>query len=286
MIDQRVAIIGGTGQFGQHMGEELEKEGNEIVISGRSVEKAEKVAELYGWDYGESKDVVEDADVVIVSVPIDVTVDVIHEIGSSVPDDALLCDVTSVKQEPVEAMKQYSDEVLGMHPMYAPTNSIKGQKVALCPEKGKKWTEMQEFWEDNGAHVNLTDPETHDKAMSIVQGLIHFSELVIADVIRKSDTAADEMEDYSTPIYQLVTDLTARMLNQKPELYGSIQSNNPENEVIRDKFVDSAEDLKDVVKDKEAFTERFEELGKEFDLEASQERTDELIEFLSNDLRD
>jgi prephenate dehydrogenase len=30
-------------------------------------------------------------------------------------------------------MKDYSGEVLGMDPMYAPTNSIKGQKVVLCP---------------------------------------------------------------------------------------------------------------------------------------------------------
>jgi prephenate dehydrogenase len=285
MIDQTIAIIGGTGQFGQHMGEHLE-DGNEIVISGTAVEKAEKVAEKHGWDYGTSEEIVEDADIVVISVPIDVTVDVIHNIGSKIPEDALLCDVTSVKQEPVEAMKNYSNEVLGMHPMYAPSNSIKGQKVALCPEKGDKWTIMEEFWEENGAHINVTDPETHDKAMSIVQGLIHFSELVIADVIRKSDNAADEMEDYSTPIYQLVTDLTARMLNQKPELYGSIQSNNPENEVVRNKFVESAEELKQTVKDKEKFADKFKELGKEFDLETSQKRTDELIEFLSNDLRE
>lgn len=285
MIDQKIVIIGGTGQFGQHIGEHLE-DGNEIVISGSAVEKAEKIADKHNWGYGKSEHIVENADIVIISVPIDVTVDIIHNIGSNIPKDALLCDVTSVKQEPVEAMENYSDEVLGMHPMYAPSNSIKGQKVALCPKSGDKWTIMEEFWEEHGAHINVTDPETHDKAMSMVQGLIHFSELVIADVIRKSDNAADEMEDYSTPIYQLVTDLTARMLNQKPGLYGSIQSNNPENEVVRNKFVESAEELKEVVKDKDEFADKFEELGKEFDLGASQKRTDELIEFLCDDLRE
>ena len=258
------------------------EEGNEIFISGSSLEKAEKIAEKHGWSYGASEEIVKDADIVIVSVPISVTVDVIENIGPNVPKDALFCDVTSVKQRPVEAMKKFSDEVLGMHPMYAPSNSIKGQKIVMCPVKGKKWTVMEEFWGENGADLHFTDPETHDQAMSFVQGLMHFSELVVADVIRKSDFKGDDMQEFSSPVYRLITDLTARMLNQKPDLYGSIQSENPENEDIREAFKESAEDLSEIVEDEEAFAKRFEELGEQFDLEGAQERTDKVIEFLSD----
>jgi prephenate dehydrogenase len=284
MKDRKIAIVGGTGEFGQHLGRRLQDE-NQINISGSSVENAEKVAEEYGWDYGRNKEVVRGADIVIVSVPIHVTIDVIEEIGPEVERDALFCDVTSVKRKPIEAMKKYSDEVLGMHPMYAPSNSIKGQKIALCPVKGEKWKLMEEFWRDYEAHINFTDPETHDKAMSIVQGLIHYSELVIGDVMRKSGLSEEDLEPFSTPIFQLLTDLTARMFNQKPELYGSIQSENPESENVRKMFAESAEELQDVIGDKQKFAEKFEELGKEFDLEKSQQRSDKVIEYLSNDLR-
>ncbi len=281
MIDQRIAIIGGTGKFGQHLGEHME-ENNEIVISGSSLEKAKEVAENYEWDYGDSEEIVQDADIVIVSVPISVTVDVIESIGPHIPEDTLFCDVTSVKQRPVEAMKKYSDEVLGMHPMYAPSNSINGQKVVMCPIKGKKWTVMEEFWKQNGADLHFTDPEEHDKAMSFVQGLMHFSELVVADVIRKSDFKGEDMQEFSSPVYRLITDLTARMLNQKPGLYGSIQSENPQNDDIREAFKESAEDLSEVVTDEEAFAERFEELGEQFDMDGAQRRTDKVIEFMSD----
>jgi len=284
MIDQKIAIIGGTGKFGKHLARNLEDK-NEIIITGRTIERAKEEAEGESWTPMNQKEAVKDADVVIVSVPISVTVDVIHEVGPHVPDDALFCDVTSVKKKPVEAMKEYSDEVLGMHPMYAPSNSIKGQKIVLCPEKGKKWTEMEEFWIENGGDIHVTDPESHDKAMSIVQGLMHFSELVMADVIRKLDLGGEDTDEYSTPIHQLLTDLTARMLNQQPGLYGSIQSENPENEKIRDNFIESAEDINEIVGDEEAFAEKFEELGEEFDLEGAQERTDKVIEFLSNEVR-
>ena len=284
MIDEKIAIVGGTGQFGQHLGENLE-ENNDVVISGKTVEQAEKIAEKHGWEYGESKEIVRDADIVIIAVPIAVTVDVIHEVGPQVPRDALLCDITSVKKKPVEAMKEYSDEVLGMHPMYAPSNSIEGQKIVLCPEKGKKWTLMETFWMDNGADIHVTDPESHDKAMSLVQGLMHFSELVVAETIRKADMTGSDMEEYSSPVYQLITDLTARMLNQKPGLYGSIQAENPENEKIRESFIESAEDIRELIGDEEAFADKFEKLGEEFDLEGAQNRTDLVIEFLSDEVR-
>ena len=284
MIDQDIAIIGGTGKFGKHLAEKLE-DSNNILVTGRNLQRAREACEGESWTPMKQEEAAEKADVIIVSVPISVTVEVIHEIGPHVSDDTLLCDVTSVKKKPVEAMKEYSDEVLGMHPMYAPSNSIKGQKIVLCPEKGKKWTEMEEFWSRNGGDIHVTEPEAHDKAMSIVQGLMHFSELVMAETIRKSDLEDPELEEYSTPIYQLLTDLTARMLNQKPGLYGSIQAENPENEKIRENFIESAEEIRELVGDEEQFAEKFYELGDEFDLEGAQERTDRVIEFLSNDVR-
>lgn len=284
MIDQKIAIIGGTGKFGKHLARNLEDK-NEILVTGRNLKRAEEACEGEKWKPLKQEEAVKKADVVIISVPISVTVDVIHEIGPHISDDTLLCDVTSVKKKPVDAMKEYSSEVLGMHPMYAPSNSIQGQKIVLCPENGKKWTEMEEFWSRNGGDIHVTEPEAHDKAMSLVQGLMHFSELVVAETIRKSDMGGADMSEYSSPVYQLITDLTARMLNQKSGLYGSIQSENPENEKVRERFMESAEDLREVIGDEEAFAEKFEELGDEFDLDGAQRRTDEVIEFLSNEVR-
>ncbi len=279
MIDQEIAIVGGTGKFGQHLGKKLSKN-NEVRISGRNSSEAEKIAEKHGWSHGTNQEIVEDADIVIIAVPISVTLEVIKEVGPKISEEALICDITSVKQEPIEEMKKYSEQVLGMHPMYAPSNSMQGQKIVLCPEKGKKWTEMEEFWIEHGAETHITDPETHDKAMSLVQGLMHFSELVVADVIRKSELSGEDMEEFSSPVYQLITDLTARMLNQSPELYNSIQSQNSENEDIRQDFVESAEDMAGLIGEK-GFEKRFNELGEEFDLEGAQNRTDNVIEFLS-----
>jgi prephenate dehydrogenase len=285
MKNQKVAIVGGTGMFGQHLGKKIETD-NQILISGRTEEAASKVGERHGWEYGRNTEIVKEADTVIVAVPISATEEVIHEVGPHVPEDALFSDITSVKQKPVEAMKKYSEEVLGMHPMYAPTNSIEGQKIVMCPEKGDEWRDMRDFWREHGADLHFTDPESHDEAMSLIQGLMHFSELVVADVIRRKDFSDQELDQFSSPVYKLITDLTARMLNQKPELYGSIQRENPENKEIRKMFLDSAEEMKKIVEDEKEFNRRFEQLGESFDLEEAQNTTDEVIEFLSDQISD
>jgi prephenate dehydrogenase len=253
---------------------------NDIVITGSSLESAERAVEGTGWEAATNIDAVKDADVVIVSAPIHLTEDVIHDIGPHVQDDALLCDVTSVKERPCEAMEQYSSEVLGMHPMYAPSNSAEGQQVVLCPVKGKKWTMMEEFWMEHDANVFIATPEEHDSAMSVVQGLIHFSELVIAETLNSMDTDHEDTEQYSTPIHRIVTDLTARMLNQQSELYHSIQTENPRNDEMREKFQEAAESMAELI-GSDDFDDKFTELGEQFDLESSQEHSDDLIEFMT-----
>ena len=58
---------------------------------------------------------------VVVSVPIEVTVKVIEQVGPLMQKDALLMDLTSLKAEPVAAMLRSSvAEVIGLHPLFGP----------------------------------------------------------------------------------------------------------------------------------------------------------------------
>lgn len=279
--DQKIAIIGGTGKFGQHMGEMLEN-GNEILISGSTLEKAERIADEHDWDAGEGEEIVQDTDIVIFSAPISLTVDLIEDLGPSIPDDALICDVTSVKEKPCKAMAKHSNEVLGMHPMYAPSNPPESQNVVLCPINGKSWTMMEEFWMERNANVHIATPEEHDKAMSVVQGLTHFTELVFAETLRKIDHPEEKTEEFASPIYRIISDLTGRMLNQHSGLYSSIQTENDRNEEVRRLFAESSEELSQLIEEG-SFDEKFEELRKVFDLEDSQNRSDNLIEFMRSE---
>ena len=78
----------------------------------------------------------EQCDLVIVSVPIRDTVRVIEEIAPLLTQDQLLCDLTSLKVAPVDAMLKSKAQVIGLHPMFGPTvSSLRHQTIIVCPAR-------------------------------------------------------------------------------------------------------------------------------------------------------
>lgn len=103
-----VVIVGGGGQ----MGRLFEKM---LTLSGYQVRILEKE------DWARAADIVADAGMVIVSVPIHTTVETIARLPP-LPADCILVDLASVKAEPLQAMlAAHQGPVLGLHPMFGPT---------------------------------------------------------------------------------------------------------------------------------------------------------------------
>lgn len=103
-----VVIVGGGGQ----MGRLFEKM---LTLSGYQVRILEKN------DWARAADIVADAGMVIVSVPIHTTVETIGRLPP-LPADCILVDLASVKAEPLQAMlAAHQGPVLGLHPMFGPT---------------------------------------------------------------------------------------------------------------------------------------------------------------------
>lgn len=97
-----VVIVGGGGQ----MGRLFEKM---LTLSGYQV----RILEQHDWD--RAADIVADAGMVIVSVPIHVTEQVIGKLPP-LPKDCILVDLASVKNGPLQAMLAAHDgPVLGVH---------------------------------------------------------------------------------------------------------------------------------------------------------------------------
>ena len=106
-----VVIVGGGGQ----MGRLFEKM---LTLSGYQV----RILEQHDWD--RAADIVADAGMVIVSVPIHVTEQVIGKLPP-LPKDCILVDLASVKNGPLQAMLAAHDgPVLGLHPMFGPDSGI------------------------------------------------------------------------------------------------------------------------------------------------------------------
>lgn len=222
-------------------------------------------------------------DVVVVAVPIEVTPDLIEEVASHM-SDGLLMDVTSVKEEPIEAMRAAPEdvEILGTHPMFGPTvRSMRGQTVIVVRERVGELTErvVGAFYE-GGANVQETTAREHDEMMSVVQGLTHYSLVSIGGALERLDFDVEDSRRFMSPVYEIVLDFVGRVLNQNPELYADIQMNQPVGDV-HDALIETAEELADAVErgDNGAFEDVMLDAASHYgDTKSALRRSDKLIE--------
>ncbi|MGN1280721.1 MAG: bifunctional chorismate mutase/prephenate dehydrogenase [Succinivibrio sp.] len=247
--DGDVVIVGGNGGMGRIFADLFEKSGYKVFSFGHR-----------GWD--KAPEYLKNAKIVIVSVPIDITIDIIKRLSPMLREDQILCDFTSVKEPIVKAMMEYhKGPVLGLHPMFGPdVKSLVKQVVVTVPERDEKASEFLveqlRLW---GAKICRCDAKEHDRAMSIIQALRHFSTYSYGTFLTHTAPDLAKLNDLSSPIYRLELMMVGRLFAQDPRLYADIIMSSKQNYELISNFVKSLEDELEVIKecDVDRFTERF-----------------------------
>ncbi len=244
-----VVIVGGNGGMGRIFRRYFEQSGYKVLAFGSK-----------GWDKAE--EYLAEARIVIVSVPIDITVEVIKRLAPYLKEQHILCDFTSVKGPIVEAMLKYhKGTVLGLHPMFGPdVKNLVKQVVVSVPARNEEDSafliEQFKVW---GANIVRCSAKEHDDAMSIIQALRHFSTYSYGHFLYKINKSLNTLYDLSSPIYRLELMMVGRLFAQDPRLYADIIMSSKENlELIR-KYVQSLkEDLGTIERmDMQEFTDNF-----------------------------
>lgn len=282
----KMLIIGGTGEMGQWFTRFSKEHGYEVVVWGSS--RRVDVAESMGVEFASDLDhAIGDGDIVVVSVPIDITEKVIAETAPKMKDGSLLMDITSLKAKPIEAMKKHAPagvEILGTHPMFGPSiPSLHGQIVIMTPVEGRcdKWFPIiRALFENNGAHIEVIDAKEHDRFVSVVQGLTHFAYITIGTTFKRLDFDVNESRRFMSPVYEIMVDFVGRILGQNPYLYALIQMENPEVLKVHEAFKEECMSVSDMVKqhDVEGFSKKMKDAAVHFgDTALALHRSDNLI---------
>jgi chorismate mutase/prephenate dehydrogenase len=245
---RKVVIIGGKGKLGGVFVDLFQRSGYQV-------------ATLEQEDWPNSQTILAKASVVIVAVPIHLTVAVIQQLND-LPKDCILADVTSIKTSPLHAMKKiHSGPVVGLHPMFGPDIScLVKQTLIVCHGRSAKeyhWLlEQLQVW---GVAIYNVEAEQHDKAMSVVQVLRHFSTIAYGYHLMAEKVDIGQLVDMSSPIYRLELIMVGRLFAQNPILYTDIIFANPDDIGMMKRFANKFVNLLDIVEsgDKQAFAKAF-----------------------------
>ncbi len=281
----KILIIGGTGETGRWFVKFYKEHGYDVAIWG--VNRKKDIAEALGVPFADDLDgEIRKSDIVMISVPINITEKTIRDIAPKMSAGSLLTDITSVKTGPVEAMSKYAPhdvEILGTHPMFGPSiPDIRGQIVIFTPIEGRsvKWFPViRNLYEENGAHIEIMDAAGHDRMMAVVQGLTHFAYISIGSVFRELEFDVARSRSFMSPMYDIMLDLVGRILAQNPYLYAMIQMN-PEVAKVHRAYICQCERMAEMVKNKdiEGFVNNMKKAAAHFgDTESALRRSEKLI---------
>lgn len=250
-----VVIVGGNGQLGGLFGRMFKLSGYDVKVLGSK-------------DWDKADEMLVDAGLVVVTVPIHLTQGVIEKLGK-LPKDCILCDLTSIKSKPLQGMLNvHQGPVVGLHPMFGPdVPSLAKQVIVYCDGRGEEhyqWLLKQfSIW---GASLCQIDASEHDHGMTLIQALRHFTSFAYGLHLSRENPNIDKLLKLSSPIYRLELAMVGRLFGQDPNLYGDIILSSDENiEMIKRFHQCFGEALKVLGgKDKQAFVTSFNKVSEWF----------------------
>ncbi|CAM2979175.1 bifunctional chorismate mutase/prephenate dehydrogenase [Vibrio neptunius] len=250
-----VVVVGGNGQLGGLFGRMFKLSGYDVKVLGSK-------------DWDKADEMLVDAGLVVVTVPIHLTQGVIEKLGK-LPKDCILCDLTSIKSKPLQSMLNvHQGPVVGLHPMFGPdVPSLAKQVIVYCDGRGEEhyqWLLKQfSIW---GASLCQIDASEHDHGMTLIQALRHFTSFAYGLHLSRENPNIDKLLKLSSPIYRLELAMVGRLFGQDPNLYGDIILSSEENIDMIKRFHQCFGEALKVLdgKDKQAFVTSFNKVSEWF----------------------
>lgn len=210
---KKILIIGGHGAMGKMLQKSLAPVTNcEVTLFGRK-------------DWESNTHLLAEQDLVLISVPIDKTIETIKRASKYLSSNTILADFTSIKQSPlINMLRHHNGPVLGLHPIFGPSiDHPHNQVIVYCdgryPEKCQ-W--FIDFLKAIDFHLESMAPEQHDETMSFVQGVEHFSVYCLGRFLHQKNIDIHQLLKLASPVYRMELNIVGRLFSQSPNLYADI----------------------------------------------------------------
>ena len=262
----------GVGLIGGSFAIDIKKNNPKAIIHGisRKEETLNKALELKLIDKKATFDDLKNADLVIVSIPVDATVKLLPTILDKISETGLVVDAGSTKEAICKVVEHHPKRrnFLACHPIAGteksgPTAAISGLyagKTNIICEVEKTTFKLQEkalqLFKDIGMRIRYMDPVSHDKHIAYVSHLSHISAFMLGKtVINKAKNERDIFDMAGSGF-----ESTVRLAKSSPAMWTPIFKQNKDNVIeTLEAYINNLQHFKELMQD-DKFSEIFNEM--------------------------
>jgi prephenate dehydrogenase len=262
----------GVGLIGGSFAIDIKKNNPKAIIHGisRKEETLNKALELKLIDKKATLEDLKNADLVIVSIPVDATVKLLPTILDKISETGLVVDAGSTKEAICKVVEHHPKRrnFLACHPIAGteksgPTAAISGLyagKTNIICEVEKTTFKLQEkalqLFTDIGMRIRYMDPISHDKHIAYVSHLSHISAFMLGKtVINKAKNERDIFDMAGSGF-----ESTVRLAKSSPAMWTPIFKQNKENVIeTLEAYINNLQHFKELMQD-DKFSEIFNEM--------------------------
>ncbi len=262
MLGKNLTIIGGSGGMGRVFSRYFKQHGFEVTINARNEKKLRTTAEDLGVNYElDLKRSVENADIVMVSIPIHSTPKMIETIAPFMKEDSLIFDITSIKRETYRAFNkvhnQFPINCLSFHPMFGPgIKNFKNYTLIVLRVGGTKQyneivEELLDLFKSDGLVITETTPEVHDKRIALTLGVPHMLNILFLNLLKRTNESLSELTKYTGTTFLLQKIFAESIIQREMEMFGEIQIENQDFYTVLELFENLIKEYKNIIETKD-----------------------------------
>jgi prephenate dehydrogenase len=262
MMDKKITIIGGSGGMGRVFGRYFKNHGFQVILNARNEERLKHTAKELGVDFEiDIIDSVKDADMVMITIPINSTPKMIEKVAPELKKNALLFDITSLKTtvyKTLEEMKnKYPINCLSLHPMFGPgITDMKNYVMVVLKVGGtEKYTsivnELLNLFKSDGLIITETAPKIHDLRIALTLGVPHMINIIFLNLLKRSNESLSELTRFTGTTFLLQKVFAESIIQREMEMFGEIEIENQEFLKILELFENIITEYKTIIQNKD-----------------------------------
>ncbi|WP_103864678.1 MULTISPECIES: prephenate dehydrogenase [Aquimarina] len=231
----------GIGLIGGSFAIDIKAAFNEAKVYGidNNTKHLDDALSLGFIDYKSKIDDLANADVVVIAIPVDATVEILPSILDKVPDNCLVFDAGSTKKKLCNTISDHKKRrnYLAVHPIAgtefsgpqaAIANLYRGKTNIIC-EVEKTAFKLQErgmeIFSRLGMRIRYMDPGSHDKHIAYVSHLSHISSFMLGKTVIEKEKNERDIFDMAGSGFAS----TVRLAKSSPAMWAPIFKHNKEN---------------------------------------------------------